>query len=300
MSEPVSSPDNIPFELTPQSVQLPEQLTGALLADAGDAAIFETFVIPNYLSLFGEAALAALESVGIDSSARIAHVLSRTGYPDREIARRAPGVHIHGFDPSPFAVDLATVKASSAFDFVAEYAFASALPSPLPSGVFSHGLVLHPIVSEWQRVGIHRELLRLLRPGGHAIFAMPVRGSFLEIYDLLREYGLKHESVDLEDEISRAIELRPTVEAFAAELEREGFVDVDVGLQPTSLTFRNARDFFESPATRLLVLPDIQAALADAGDPGALAYVRDAIDKYWSDSDFELTLNIACASSRKP
>jgi hypothetical protein len=31
----------------------------------------------------------------------------------------------------------------------------------------------------------------------------------------------------------------------------------------------------------------------------ALAYVRQAIDKYWSDGPFELTVNVGCATGRK-
>jgi hypothetical protein len=31
-----------------------------------------------------------------------------------------------------------------------------------------------------------------------------------------------------------------------------------------------------------------------------LEYVRDAIDKYWSEGTLELTLNVGCASARKP
>jgi hypothetical protein len=29
-----------------------------------------------------------------------------------------------------------------------------------------------------------------------------------------------------------------------------------------------------------------------------LSYVRDAIDKYWSDGTFEVTVNVGCASGR--
>ena len=31
-----------------------------------------------------------------------------------------------------------------------------------------------------------------------------------------------------------------------------------------------------------------------------LEYVRDAIDKYWSEGQLELSLNVGCASARKP
>jgi hypothetical protein len=31
----------------------------------------------------------------------------------------------------------------------------------------------------------------------------------------------------------------------------------------------------------------------------ALSYVREAIDKYWSDGTFELTINVGCATARR-
>lgn len=292
MSEPpVSSPDNVAFDLVPTPESAPP-ITSAALADAGETAIFETFVVPGYLREFADLALSMLEHM---HGARIAHLLCRTGYPDREIAQRMPGARIHGFDPSPYAIELASVKAASAFDVVAEYVSASTLPSPLPEGVFSHALLLHPLATPPQRMALYGEVSRLLRPGGQLVFTLPVRGSFIEVFDLMREFGLKIESTDVEALIARGVDLRPTVETFAVELEEAGFTDVDVELRPTSLRFKSARDFFESPATRLLILPALHVPL----DGAALTYVTDAISKYWSDSDFELSLNVACATAHK-
>lgn len=289
--EPLSSDDNVPFELSPMPPPA-AAITSAVLADAAETAIFETFVVPGYLARFAELAMSLMEPM---QNARIAHLLSRTGYPDRELAQRMPGARIHGFDPSPFAVELATVKAASAFDVVAEYVYAASLPSPLPEGVFTHALLVHPLAATPQREALYGEVLRLLRPGGQLVFTLPVRGSFLEVFDLMREYGLKYELPEVDGLVARGVEYRPTVETFATELEEAGFVDVDVELQPSSLTFRNARDFFENPATRLLIFPALHAPF----DARALDYLKDAISKYWSDTTFELTLNVACASARK-
>lgn len=291
-SGPLSSDDNVPFELSPLSAGA-SSITSAVLGDAAETAIFETFVVPGYLVPFAELALGALEPM---HNARVAHLLSRTGFPDREIAQRLPGARIHGFDPSPYAVELATVKAASAFDVVAEYVCAGSLPSPLPEGVFTHALLLHPLAATPQRHALYGEVLRLLRPGGQLVFVLPVRGSFIEVFDLMREYGLKYELPEVDAIVARGVEFRPTVETFAVELEDAGFVDVDVELRPTSLSFRSARDFFESPATRLLVFPALHAKF----DGDALDYLKDAISKYWSDADFEMSLNIACATAHKP
>ena len=49
----------------------------------------------------------------------------------------------------------------------------------------------------------------------------------------------------------------------------------------------------------MLVLPDLQAALGLEDIAKPLAYVREAIDKYWSEGTFELTVNVGCASGRR-
>lgn len=89
------------------------------------------------------------------------------------------------------------------------------------------------------------------------------------------------------------------MESFGAELEVAGFDFVDVSLRPTVLQFQSGRDFFEDPVARLLILPEVRADLNLDEVEGPLAYVREAIDKYWSDGPFELTLNVGCATGRR-
>ena len=69
-----------------------------------DAAIFETFVVPRYLSMFAERLLGMIAR-GPD--ARVCHVQCRTGYPDRTLLERLPGAHVFGCDASEPASDLA-------------------------------------------------------------------------------------------------------------------------------------------------------------------------------------------------
>jgi SAM-dependent methyltransferase len=261
-----------------------------------EAAIFETFVVPRYLSLFGELALEALAEI---EEAQVVHLNCRTGYPDRGIALRLPGAHIIGVDSSIAALELARAKAATMPEMVSDYRHVEELPTPLPASAFSHAFVLHPMSQLEERAAVLEECARLLAPHGQAVVAMPVRGSFQEIGDLLREYALKYEDPD----VSRAVELaalvRPTVEAFGEELEAAGFDYVDVSLRPTTLQFQSGRDFFEDPSARLLILPEVRLELSLEDDVGPLSYVREAIDKYWSDGPFELTVNVGCATGRR-
>jgi SAM-dependent methyltransferase len=261
-----------------------------------EAAIFETFVVPRYLSTFGEL---ALEMLADGSEAQVIHLDCRTGYPDRGLALRLPGAYIYGCDPSPHAIELARAKAATMPDMVSEYRVVDGLPVPYASQGFSHALTLHPLAAPDARARTIAEFARVLAPRGQALLAMPLRGSFQEIVDLLREYALKSESADVARRIESAVQIRPTGEMLGAELEDAGFHFVDVEQRATVLTFKGGRDFFEDPVTRLLILPELRMNLGIGELGAALEYVEDAINRYWSDSAFELTVQVGCASGRR-
>jgi SAM-dependent methyltransferase len=272
------------------------ELVGGTL-EAADAAVFETFVVPRYLRAFGELAVSMLAA---SEDAQVAHIDCRTGYPDVEITRSLAGSHLFGCDPSPSAVELARAKAAMNPDVVADYRLSAMYsPTPFPSGAFSHALSLHPLSRPEERGDLLAELARLLASHGQALIAMPLRGSFAELADLLREYALKNEVIPLTDAVDRATFARPTVELLGAELERAGFGFVDVEVRPTVLEWRSGRDFYEDPVARLVLFPEFRAQLGVDDLDRAWEYVRDAIDKYWSDATFELAVNVGCATGRK-
>ena len=132
------------------------------------------------------------------------------------------------------------------------------------------------------------------------MIALPLRGSFQEIADLFREYALKHDDSVFSKAVEAALLARPSIELISEELEQVGLADVDVEIRQTSLTFDSGRAFVEDPVSRLLILPEVKAWIGVDDVEGPLAYVRDAIDKYWSEGKLELSLNVGCASARKP
>lgn len=266
--------------------------------------MFETFVVPRYLSMFGEHLLSMLVP-GRD--ARVCHVHCRTGYPDRLLLGRLPNAHVHGCDPSSWAIELARAKAAalvkSEEGIVFDYRVADALPLSFPAGAFSHAFTIHPIAAPQERQALLEELARIVAPRGQALIAMPLRGSFVEIADLLRECALKHELTDLTNAVEAATQLRPTDELLERELEAVGFEYVDVEVRSRTLKFAGGRAFFEDPVTRLLIMPEFRVSVGletpSQGTIDPFAYVREAIDKYWSGTTFEMTVNVAVASGRR-
>jgi SAM-dependent methyltransferase len=262
-----------------------------------DAAIFETFVVPRYLSLFGELALESL--VEIDGEQRVVHFGCRTGYPDRGLAIRLSGASIFGFDESPAAVELARAKAATMPDMVADYRVFEGFPTSLHDASFSHAVAIHPLAAPEDRSELIAEMARVLAPEGQLIVALPLRGSFGEVADLLRECALKTDDAALTAAVEHAMSQRPTVEGLSGEIEELGFHDVDVTLRPTSVAFPNGRAFVEDPITRLLLMPEFRKNLATDDVTRPFNYVRDAIDKYWSEGEFELSVHVGCATARR-
>ena len=264
---------------------------------AADAAVFETFVVPRYLALFGELLLQmALSS----ESARIVHLGCRTGYPDRQLLEQSSDVDIVGLDHSLSALELARNKAAALGDVPIRYLMADGLPTELEAGAFSHALAMNPIASQADRGRLFTEMARLLYSGGQALVTLPLRGSFQELIDLLREYALKSDDGGFGKSVEEGSLTSPTIETLSEELEAAGFEDVDVEIRHTELPFDSGRAFLEDPVSRLLIVPELRKMLAVDDLQKALDYVRDAIDKYWSETKFELSLNVGCASSRKP
>lgn len=274
----------------------PAVIRGRVRLGPSEAAVFETFVVPRYLSLFGEL---ALEMMVESEDAQVVHLHCRTGYPDRGVAMKLSGAHLVGVDGSAAALELARAKAATMPDMVSQYWLAQELPTSLPSSAFSHALALHPLGTQDDRNEVLGECARLLAANGQAVVAMPVRGSFQELLDLLREYALKYDDNAVGNAVDPVELARPTAEMLGRELEAAGFDFIELAFRRTSLRFQGGRDFFEDPISRLVILPELRLELALGDREEPLTYVREAIDTYWSDGNFDLTVNVGCATGRK-
>jgi SAM-dependent methyltransferase len=267
-----------------------------------DAAVFETFVVPRYLRWFGDLACEMLVPPEHRGDAIVAHLGCRTGFPDRLLVDVLGPLRLVGTDPSLAALELARAKAAAVAEMSADYRPFEKFPSPLPEASFTHALVLHPMGRASSRLHFAKEAQRVLLSGGELVFALPLRGSFCEIVDLLREYAVKFDVMAVSDAVEAAAALRPSPESLGEELEALGFVDVDVDFRTVGIPFQGGRDLFEDPTTRLLLLPEWQANLSLEDDrlAAAFAYVRDAVDRYWAEGGFELTVHVGCARAFKP
>jgi ubiquinone/menaquinone biosynthesis C-methylase UbiE len=274
------------------------QASGADKLSAMESNLFEDSVVPRYLSFFG----GLVADMLIPSpSAQIAHLACRTGYPDPLVAEKMPTSSFWGVDSSSAAIDMARAKATLFTDVQTNYVVHEGMPTPLSAGAFTHAYSVHPVTDANGRAVLLAELRRLLMPGGQALLALPLRGSFPEINDMVREFALRQDLPDLGKAVDVAAASRPTIETVSEEFENAGLGEVDVDVQLIAVSFNDGREFLDDPIAKLLVFPEMRVLLALDKEVGPMCfkYVHDAISKYWSEGVFELTVNVGCASGRK-
>jgi ubiquinone/menaquinone biosynthesis C-methylase UbiE len=265
---------------------------------AGEAAIYESLVVPRYLAAF---AVPAVPMLIPSNGAVVAHLGCRTGYPDELIGNHMPGCSISGADSSPAALDLARAKAAYMSGVRTDYVHADGFPTPLRDASFSHSFGLHPMGVRGDYYAVFCEHFRLLTTGGQMVVAMPLRGSFPELYDMLREFALRHDQPHFGEAVDAAAGLRPNPETLVEQIAQAGFDDIDVGVELVTIPFDSGRDFLEDPIARLVVGPDIRSSIpvTDGNVEPAMEYAADAVSKYWSEITFELTVNIGSVSARR-
>lgn len=263
---------------------------------AAEVAVLETFVVPRYLAAFGAV---ALDMMLVGDSASVVHLGCRTGYPDRLLREKVSNCRVVGVDASPAAIELARNKAGTMPGSNLSYMVAPSYPTTLTAHSYSHALCLHPLGGQQERAALFREMGRLVYTGGQVLVSMPLRGSYQELGDLFREYSLKYDETEFEQAVELAMNSRPTIEEFSEELEQAGLTDVDIEVVSTELSFTGGRSFVEDPTTRLLIIPELDQTLGRFDLSSPLTYVCDAIDAYWADGNFPLSVRVGCASARR-
>jgi hypothetical protein len=261
-----------------------------------DVARLERDVVPRYLAFFSSLAMNMLLPW---EPASVIVMGSRAGLETDLVSERLPNASLKGLESSEAGARAAAQRVSS-LSLASSFEVARGLPTQLPSAGFTHAISIHPVVSRAVRRDLLAEMHRLLSPRGQAIVSLPLRGSFPEIVDMLREYALKHDLAKLGEAIDVATANRPTPETISDELEAAGFTDVEVDVQLLGVRFASGAEFVRHAVYELVVAPDTRAALelAPAVLDDALAYTEAAIAKYWG-AELELTVNVGAASGRR-
>ena len=145
-----------------------------------------------------------------------------------------------------------------------------------------------------------RDFARVAKPGGEVRCTLPLAGTFEEFHDLYREVLVKHDKHEALERLENHIARYPTferIERCLAAANLTGSIEVE----EFSLLFRSSREFFFAPVIEYGPLAAWKAIAGSGQDMQDMFwYIKEAIDAYFGDRPFHVTVKASCVIGKKP
>jgi ubiquinone/menaquinone biosynthesis C-methylase UbiE len=265
------------------------------------AQIYDEEVLPIWSMRFGRMLLRKIETPPAKSM--ILDVGCGTGYPALEILRKLDDQsRIIAIDCASEMLNIARKKAG---DLSGKRIF---FRTETVSGKLSFASDVYDLViandAVWEldepRAAIG-DFARVCKPGGFVLVTMPLAGSWAEFYDIYREVLVKHDHHEILRKLDEELQRSPDPEQARQWLEEAGLLDVTVETEEFDLLFRSAREFFFAPVIEYGPLPQWKE-IAGKGETmqEIFWHIKEAIDAYFGDRAFSVTIKAGCLVGRKP
>jgi SAM-dependent methyltransferase len=266
------------------------------------ARLYDTEILPAYAARFAALLARAIEA---RPAARVVEIGCATGAFTLELARRFDlDSHVTAFDASPafVAEARARVEAESAPHAQVALAANPDVPALIPLPDRSAHLVVSnlTVATADDPRAVMNEAARLLAPGGQLALSAPLRGTWSEFLDLFRDVLRENGKVESLGAVDRYIAALPDAESLARWLAEAGLKQIEVTTARWEILFRSAREFFFAPLIELGPLADWKR-LSGRGDQmqDVFFFTKEAIDTYFKDRVFAVTIVGAAVSGRK-
>lgn len=240
----------------------------------------------------------------LPDDALVLDVHSGPGHTSGELLERSGrGVRVVALEPQETLRNLAKARLSAFSDRV--YVKPGEFADITEMGDGTYDLVVANLVlGEAHDLGVAlRELLRVTKPGGSVLLTLPMDGSWEEVEDLFREVLRTADQKDAARRLRHLGRLRPTGHEMAK-------VATDLGVgqhhfviehERFNLLFKSGREFLFSPVIELGPLRMWKAILGEQAAPQELFWqLKEAIDAYFSDSVFSVSVVAGVLHLRKP
>lgn len=260
------------------------------------ARIYDDQIAPVWGARFGKM---LLRNLAVPERGQILDISCGTGYPLIEVLRRkGDGARVIAIDASSAMLDVARRKVGGAKGVFFR------TESPVPRLSFADdvydlvmcnlGLPEMPSV----KTAIH-DFARVTKIGGEVRCTLPLEGSWQEFHDIYREVLVKHDRHEALDRLDRHVANYPTVEDCEAWLRAAG-LEPRVEVDEFSLLFRSSREFFFAPVVEYGPLAEWKA-IAGSGQElqDTFWYIKEAIDAYFGDRAFQVTIKAGMLVGRK-
>jgi SAM-dependent methyltransferase len=266
------------------------------------ARLYDAEILPAYAARF---AALLTRAVADRPAARIVEIGCATGAFTSELARRFDlDSHLSAFDASRAFIAEARARIEAEAGPHAQVALAAHpdVPVSIPLPDRSADLVVSNLAvatAEEPRAAV-QEAARLLAPGGQLALSAPLRGTWAEFLDLFRDVLRENGKLESLGAVDRYVAALPDAEILARWLAQAGLSQIQVTSARWEILFRSAREFFFAPLIELGPLEQWKR-LSGRGDQmqDVFFFTKEAIDTYFKDRVFAVTIVGAAVSGRK-
>jgi ubiquinone/menaquinone biosynthesis C-methylase UbiE len=257
------------------------------------ARVYDDEILPLWTQRFGRM---ILRELGEGTRNMVLDVGCGSGYATTELLRRLGDARIVAVEPISALLDLARKKVGP---LAGKRAFfrTEAIEPRLSFADQVYDLVVANLVLGDVRDPEHtlRDLVRVTKVGGRVLATLPLRGTWEEFLDLFREVLIKHDQHDSLERLDAHLATFPEAEEVGTWMEHAGLSDGRVEIEEYTLLFRSSREFFFAP---LVEFGPLSAWKAVAGKGEEMQdvfwHVKEAIDTYFRDRAFAVTVKAGC------
>ena len=260
------------------------------------ARIYDEEIAPVWGSRFGKM---LLRNLSVPEKCHVLDVSCGTGYPTIEILRRmTDGSRLIAIDASSAMLDVARRKIADLGPLGKKGVFfrtESAVPKLSFADDVYDLVVCNLGLGEMPslEVALH-DFARVTKRGGEVRCTLPLAGTFQEFYDLYREVLIKHDRHEALERLDQHIAHNPTIDHVESCM-RNANLDGTIEAEEFTLLFKSSREFFFAPVIEygpLSEWKDIAGSGQEMQD--VFWYIKEAIDAYFRDRAFALTVVAGC------
>ena len=265
------------------------------------ARIYDDEIAPVWGTRFGKM---LLRNLAVPPKGQVLDISCGTGYPTVEILRRmSDGSRLIAIDASSAMLDVARRKIADLGPLGKKGVFfrtESAVPKLSFADDVYDLVVCNLGLSEMPSLEVAlRDFARVAKKGGEVRCTLPLAGTFQEFHDLYREVLIKHDKHEALDRLDRHIARYPTID-HVERCMKSANLSADIEAEEFTLLFKSSREFFFAPVIEYGPLSEWKE-IAGSGQEmqDVFWYIKEAIDSYFGDRPFQVTVKAGCLIGRK-
>jgi ubiquinone/menaquinone biosynthesis C-methylase UbiE len=265
------------------------------------ARIYDEEIAPVWGTRFGKM---LLRNLAVPDKSQVLDISCGTGYPTIEILRRMrEGSRLIAIDASSAMLDVARRKVADLGPLGKKGVFfrtESAVPKLSFADDVYDLVVCNLGLNEMPSLEVAvRDFARVCKTGGEVRCTLPLAGTFQEFNDIFREVLIKHDKHDALDRLEKLIARYPTVD-HVERCMKTAQLSGGLEIEEFTLLFKSSREFFFAPVIEYGPLAEWKE-IAGAGQEmqDVFWYIKEAIDAYFANRPFAVTVKAGCLIGKK-